>query len=148
VIHSIANRTLIVWLWFGALSAIVGGAFGVFANGAGVPLAYLLRTPFDSYLVPGLILGIVVGGTQLAGAILLQRRHSFGLIAAVIAGLVMIAWIFVELAMLSEYTPLQAIYLALGAGELVLVAVTLGLLATFRRPVPELTIRPWTTGEL
>jgi hypothetical protein len=147
MIHAIAIRTLVVWLWFGALSATLGGALGVFANGAGVPLTYLKQTPFDSFLLPGLILGIVIGGTQLAAAILLQRRHPFGLVAAVIAGLGMIVWIFVELAMLSEYSPLQVVYLALGAGELVLVALTLGLMNPFRAPTPELTVTPWTPGE-
>jgi hypothetical protein len=135
MIHSIAFRTLIVWLWFGAVSAVGGGFLGVFADGAGVPLAYLQHTPFTSYLVPGLLLGIVIGGTQLTAAVLLHRHNPYGLTAAVIAGLGMVVWIFVELAVISEYSPLQAIYLAVGVGEVVLVLLALGLLTPFRRPL-------------
>jgi hypothetical protein len=127
--HVILRRTLVVWLWFGALSALAGGVLGVFANGAGVPLAYLHGTPFSSYLIPGLVLGVVIGGTQLAAAILLQRRHPYDLTAASVAGFGMIVWIFVELAVISEYSPLQALYLGVGMGELALVLLNLGLLA-------------------
>lgn len=54
-----ARRALIVLLYFGAVSAVGGGVLGVVANGAGVPLEYLQGTPLTSYLIPGLILGIV-----------------------------------------------------------------------------------------
>ncbi len=143
---------LIVWLWFGAFSAISGGVLGVFANGAGVPLAYLQHTPFASYLVPGLLLGVVIGGTQFTAAILLHRGNRYGFSAAAVAGFGMIIWIFVELAVISEYSPLQAVYLAVGVGELLLVLLALGLLAPVVRGLqttpPEPTIRPWTPEEL
>jgi hypothetical protein len=146
-----ARRMLIGWLWFGAISALAGGILGVVANGAGVPLGYLQDTPFASYLVPGLLLGIVIGGTQLIAALLLHWRHPYGLTAAAVAGFGMIVWIFVELAVISEYSPLQAIYLAVGVGELVLVLFALGLLRPFlhshRPPLSQPTIRPWTVEE-
>jgi hypothetical protein len=127
--HSSVLRVLIVSLWFGALSAVAGGVLGIFANGAGVPLAYLQHTPFESYLVPGLLLGVVIGGTQLAAAVLLHRRHPYGLTAAAVAGFGMIVWIFVELAVISEFSPLQVVYLALGMAQVLLVLIALGLLA-------------------
>jgi hypothetical protein len=149
---AIALRALIAGLWFGAVSAIAGGLLGVFANGAGVPLTYLHDTPFASYLIPGLLLGVLIGGTQLTAAILLHRRHPYGLTAAAIAGFGMIVWIFVELAVISEYSPLQAIYLGVGVGQLVLVLFALGLLTPLLRPLPnptpERSIRPWVPEEL
>jgi hypothetical protein len=152
MIRVIVRRTLIASLWFGAISAIAGGLLGVFVNGAGVPLSYLRDTPFDSYMVPGLLLGVVIGGTQLAAVILLQRRHPYGLAAAVVAGFGMIVWIFVELAVISEYSPLQAVYLGVGVAELLLVFFALGLLTPLLRPLrspaPERTIRPWVPEEL
>jgi hypothetical protein len=124
-----ARRILGILLWFGVVSAVSGGILGVFANGAGVPLSYLQHTPFASYLIPGLVLGVVVGGTQLTAAILLHRAHPYGLPAAAAAGFGMIIWIFVELAVISEYSPLQAVYLAVGVSEVLLVLAALGLLA-------------------
>jgi hypothetical protein len=123
----IARRLLLVLLWFGAVSALAGGILGVFLNGAGVPLGYLEKTPFSSYLIPGLVLGIVVGGTQAAAVIALHRRAPHALIAVVVAGFGMIVWIFVEIAVISEYSPLQTIYFALGILELVLVFALLGV---------------------
>ncbi len=133
----LARRLLIAILYFGTISAIGGGVLGVAANGAGVPLGYLDNTPFDSYLIPGLILGIVVGGTQALAAMATQRRHPRSHIAVVIAGFGMIIWIFVELA-ITGYSWLQAVYLGLGIGELVLVLVLLGVL----RPAVQTPARP------
>jgi hypothetical protein len=130
-----ARRLLIVLLYFGALSAIGGGVLGVVANGAGVPLEYLRGTPFTSYLIPGLILGVVIGGTQGFAAISLQRRHPYSYIAATVAGFGMIIWIFVEL-VITGYSWLQAAYLALGVGELLLVLVLLGVLRPMARVRP------------
>ena len=123
----IARRSLLVFLWFGLVSALAGGVLGVFLNGAGVPLRYLENTPFASYLIPGLLLGIVIGGTQAFAAIAVHRRAPHALMAAAVAGFGMIVWIFVEIAVISEYSPLQTIYFSLGILELVGVLVLLGV---------------------
>ncbi|TFD54574.1 hypothetical protein E3T55_03930 [Cryobacterium frigoriphilum] len=114
-------------LYFGAASAFGGGVLGVFANGAGVPLDYLAGSPFTSFLWPGLILGAVVGGTQLLAAVTLQRRRPLGPLSSVVAGFGMLIWIFVELAVMREYSVLQTLYFALGGLELLAVFGLLGL---------------------
>lgn len=120
---------------------------GVFANGAGVPLDYLDGSPFDSFLVPGLILGVVVGGTQLLAAITVQRPRPLGPTWAVVAGFGMLIWIFVELAVLREYSLLQTMYFALGGLELLAVFGLLGLppaaegAATHGAPEPAVASR-------
>lgn len=124
---TVVVRTLVGLLLFGALSAAVGAGIALVANGAGVPVAYLEDSPFSSYLVPGLILGVVVGGTQLCAAISLLVRGGRGMLLAAVAGFGMQIWIFAELAILREYSPLQTAYFALGALELILVLVRLGV---------------------
>ena len=119
---------LLVLEYFAALSALGGGVLGVFANGAGVPLSYLAGTPFDSYRVPGVILAVVVGGTQLAAAITLQRRTTWALRISTVAGFGMLIWIFVELAIISQYSWLQTLYFAVGGLEVVGVLLLLGVL--------------------
>ncbi len=123
-----AHRTLIVALSFGAVSAFGGAVLGVVANGAGVSLSYLDGTPFTSYLIPSLILGVLVGGTQGFAAIATQRQMDHSPIAAAVAGFGMIIWIFVELAIIG-FDWLQVVYLAVGAAELILVLVLLGVLS-------------------
>lgn len=135
------RRLLTGLLIFGFVSAAGGGVLGVAFNGAGVPLTYLTGTPFSSYIIPGLILGVVIGGTQAAAAAALIGHHPQRMAAASIAGFGMMIWIFVELAVITEYSFLQAIYFALGIAELALVLVLAGVLAPLarqnRRPVPE-----------
>jgi hypothetical protein len=135
-----ARRALLGLLYFGAISALAGGVLGVAANGAGVPLTYLQGTPFTSYLIPGLILGLIVGGTQGLGAIAIQRRHPHGPLAAAVAGFGMTIWIFVEVA-ITGYSWLQAVYLAVGIGELALVFVLLGILPITSTPPDPLAAR-------
>ncbi len=121
------RRLLLGTLLFCAVSSFGGAWLGIVANGGGVPLRYLQGSPFSSYLVPGLILGVVVGGTQLAAAVGLWRRSGWALTASVVAGFGMLIWIFVELAVITEYSALQTIYFALGSVELILVFGLLGI---------------------
>jgi hypothetical protein len=125
--NRIVSRLLVALALFGALSALAGAVLAVAANGAGVPLKYLGNSPFRSYAVPGFMLGVVVGGTQLAAAIALLRRHRMALLLSAIAGFGMLIWIFVELAIIRQYSWLQSAYFALGALELILVLTLLGI---------------------
>ena len=127
VADRVVLRLLAALALFGALSAFGGAVLALVANGAGVPLEYLAHSPFASYAVPGLILGIVVGGTQLAAAIALQRTSPSALLLSTIAGFGMLIWIFVELAILRQYSWLQSAYFAFGVIELILVLALLGL---------------------
>jgi hypothetical protein len=120
-------RVLAVLAGFGAFSAGVGAVLATMDDGAGVPAELLAGSPFKSYFIPGLILGVIVGGTQLAAAVLLLARHRTALLASAIAGFGMLIWIFVELAMIQQYTWLQAVYFGLGCLELVLVMASLGI---------------------
>src|SRR5215218_3405967 len=45
-----------------------GGMTYALAGAAGVPAEWLEDTPFDSYRIPGLYLGVVVGGACLSAA--------------------------------------------------------------------------------
>lgn len=122
-----AVRALIVLTVFGVLSAVIGAVLAIAQQGGGVPAAYLAGTPFRSFLVPGLILGGVVGGTQLAAATSLAQRGRFALLWSAIAAFGMLLWIFIELAMLQHYSWLQSVYFAFGILELILVLALLGL---------------------
>ena len=112
--------------WFQLVSALAGMLALTWGNGAGIPLELLRGSVFDSYFWPGIILGVVVGGVQLL-AILAQRRRfrlALGLQAA--AGLVMIIWIFVELAILLAWSPLHGLYFVSGLVQTVLAVLALG----------------------
>jgi hypothetical protein len=129
----IVVRILVALALFGALSSIIGAVLGVAADGGGVPLEHLAGSPFSSYVVPGVILGVVVGGTQLTAAIALLARHRLALLLSAVAGFGMLIWIFAELAIIQQYSWLQAAYFSLGAMELIVVLALLGI-------IPELAV--------
>src|SRR6478736_1231761 len=92
----VSPLALLLIAGFAALSAI-GGAMGlILFNGMGIPLEYLRLTPFTSYVVPGLILGVVLGGSALAAMLLLVLRLRSAYLAAFAAGAIMTGCIIVE----------------------------------------------------
>lgn len=117
---------LLVVAWFNLVSAMAGMIGLTVGGGMGLPLGWLDGTPFATYFWPGIILGVVVGGMQALAVIAQYRRYALasGLQAA--AGLVMMIWIFVELAMLLVWSPLHGIYFATGLLQTVLAVLALG----------------------
>ncbi|UIN30466.1 hypothetical protein [Microbacterium binotii] len=118
--------TLLVVAWFNLASALAGMIGLTAGGGMGLPLEWLDGTPFATYFWPGIILGVVVGGMQALAVVAQHRRYAlaWGLQAA--AGLVMMIWIFVELAMLLVWSPLHGIYFATGLLQTVLAVLALG----------------------
>jgi hypothetical protein len=125
---------LIALLIFNAVSAFGGAVLAIVFDGAGVPGELLEGTWFPSFLSPGLILGIVVGGTQAAAAFALLTRRRWALLAAAVAGFAMLIWIFTEVAVIG-YSWLQSIYFGLGTLELILVLALLGIAPAIVSPV-------------
>ena len=118
--------SLLTVAWFNLASALVGMVGLTLGGGLGIPLEWLDGSPFDSYAWPGVILGVIVGGSQLV-AILAQRgKYRLARGAHVAAGLIMMIWIFVEIAMMLVWSPLQGIYFATGFAQVVLGVLALG----------------------
>ena len=114
-----------------ALSAAAGGVALALDERAGAlgiipPLDRLEGTPFDSYLVPGLVLLIVVGGTHVLAFVLLLRRATWALAASAVAGCGLMIWVFVQMVFI-PYSFLQAVYFGSGLLEIVLVLLMLDL---------------------
>ena len=117
---------------FMTASAVVGMVIALVGPGNGVPQSWLDGTPFGSYVIPGLILGVVVGGSQLLAAMLLRRRPMTGEGAAQSAAVILMGWIVVETAMIGLVSVLQPIVLAYAVVELWLATE----LTAHRRPPP------------
>ena len=120
-LRRLAHRVLVGVTAFSALSAVGGGVGMVATDGLGMPRSFLADGPFDSYIGPGMILLLIVGGTQVLALVLLLRRAETRLLAGAVAGFGMLIWIIVEVGLISEFSWPQMIYL--GAGVLQLAAV-------------------------
>lgn len=110
---------------FNALSALAGLFALTVGGGLGMPLEYM--GPFDSFVVPGLILGIVVGGTQSWSTVALVRRTADAPLATAVAGFGMQIWIVVEIGLIDDFVWLHALYFATGTAQLVLLFGMLGV---------------------
>lgn len=130
------RRALLVLTGLFVVSTIAGFLYLGPAGAPGWSPAFLAGSPFTSYLWPGIILLVVVGGTQLIAFLLLSRRRSSAPFWAAVAGFGMVVWIVAE--QLLFHVPdvsgqwlllpiLQAVYSAVGLAELGCVLALLGL---------------------
>jgi len=114
------NRVaLAVYAGFIALSAYFGSV-GMISGllPVGAPLAQ--RLPLHSPVFAGIALALVVGLPASVVAVLSWRRHPRTPDAAALAGLLLVGWIAVELVIARQFSALQVVYAAAGAGLIAL----------------------------
>lgn len=95
-----------VLLSFAALNAFGGGYYGL-AGAEGVPVEWLEGTPFTDYTIPSLILLVVVGGAFLFAAVATFADARFARAAAAAAGIIVLGWIAVQVAMIGSVSWMQ-----------------------------------------
>ncbi len=132
-VRSTAFWSLVVVSLFNGLSAVGGGVGMVVADGLSMPKSLLADSPFSTFTVPGLILVLVVGGTQAAAVALLLARRPSALLWSAVAGFGMLIWIISEIGFIQALTWAQAIYVVTGLLQLVLVFSLLGIVSWLPR---------------
>jgi large exoprotein involved in heme utilization and adhesion len=137
------RRTLVGLHLFNALSA-VGGGIALLAGGLGIPTALLRHTPFDSFVVPGIFLAAVIGGSATIGATALLAHWRRALITSAAAGAIMVGWILGETLLVEGFSWLQGLYLL--TGSIVVVASIRLSKATTAPPAPR-TVFPARSQE-
>ena len=137
-VRAVARQSLVVVSIFNALSALGGGIGMVVADGLSMPKSMLADTPFSTFTVPGLILTLVVGGTQAAAVWLLVARRRSALLWSAVAGFGMVIWIVTEIGFIHALMYAQVTYLVTGLVQLILVFALLGIASWLPRldPVP------------
>lgn len=143
-----ATRAALLWVvGFVAGTAIAGGV--ALTLGSLVPAIpetmmppaeELAGSPFASYLVPGLLVLVVVGGLHTLAFVLLVRRERRALLVTTISGYGLVIWILVQMVIIS-FSPLQVIYAAFGLLEIGLVLLALGVI-----PLPQSSAGPTADG--
>src|SRR5690348_3846381 len=90
-----ARRLVVGLAMFSAVTAIAGGLeLVIWRNGNRYQSLKLLEhTPFATFLLPGLMLAFIVGGTSLASAILAVRRSRVAADVTTLAGGGLSVWI-------------------------------------------------------
>jgi len=130
-------RGLTALLAFHGVGAVGGGAaFLADTSGGfvGMSTEVLAASPFTTFLWPGLLLSLGLGVPALVAALGVHRRGSLAMAAALergtghhwswalslAIGVALMAWIVVQLLLMSERTFLQPLMFAVGAGLVVL----------------------------
>jgi len=134
--RAVAYGVLVVVSVFHALSAVGGGIGMVVADGLSMPKALLATSPFSTFFVPGLILAVVVGGTQTMASVRLLQRRSSALLWSAVAGFGMVIWIVSEIGFLQVLSWSQLIYVVSGLLQLLLVIALLGVVGWLPRVLP------------
>lgn len=110
---------LLAALGFQGLSAVGGGLWLVAdpsGEAIGLPISSLQGSPFDDYLVPGLVLLVLLGVAPLVVAYGVWAGHSWSRAASLFVGVALVAWIGVQVAVIGYGSdpPLQLLYGAVG----------------------------------
>lgn len=97
------------------------GGIGLIADTWNLPSEWLVRTPFTTWVGPGWLLLLLVGLPQVLAAIpvlALPGRPRLGVLAGFLAGISLLVWIAVQLAVLQVYFFLQPVIAVIGLIEI------------------------------
>ena len=106
-------------LLFLGLISVISGIYMIPTNGMGMPESWLEDTVFGSYLFPGLILAIVIGGFSFTAGMLLLLKKRYAIEMTVSAGFALLIWIFTEIYLIRESYWLQTAFFIVGVAILV-----------------------------
>jgi CDP-diglyceride synthetase len=129
--------TLLFFILFQGLSGLTGG-IGLVLDPSGkslqIPINWLDNSPFNDYLIPGLILLIVLGAFPIVTLYRLWFKMKWAWLSALVLGLALIIWIGVEILVVGYQSdpPLQLIYGLVG-----LIILALVFLPSVRRYYKE-----------
>ena len=101
-----------VWLAGGVLA--FAGAIGVIGGGTGFGTEIEQRLPWDSPVMAGVALALVVGVPTLAAAYALWRSLPRAALTTLIAGVMLVAWIAVQVVVIREFHVLQIVFGLIG----------------------------------
>ncbi|SEO44139.1 hypothetical protein SAMN04488134_107149 [Amphibacillus marinus] len=113
---------LVVLHFFVGLGALVGGIPAILdpANPMGMPDDALQNGPFQSFLIPGLFLSLVLGCANLLAGIITIREGSYAHYANMLMGLILCLWIIIQCYVLWDIVFVHVVYLIIGFIQLLL----------------------------
>jgi hypothetical protein len=116
--HRIFRITAIILLLFNAISALLGG-WGLMSDPTGktleMPLRFLEHSPFEDFLVPGIILFISNGLFSLLFAVMALLKFMNYSWLVIFQGFILVGWLIIQITMIREFHgPLHLLYLSVG----------------------------------
>jgi len=122
----VSRKSFLVLEFFNGLSALAGG-IGLILNpdgkALGMNVEMLSATPFESFLILGIVLFVVNGLGNITGAVLTLRKHNMSAYVAAFLGFVLMVWIVSQVAWIGYQSFLQPLYFITGLAQLILAYV-------------------------
>jgi len=117
IIHNFEG---ILQLFIGLGAVICGVLMIIQPDGSiiGLPLKMLYGSPFNNFLIPGILLFLVNGLGNVFSAILCFKQHALAGFSGILFGFGLIIWLFVQVNMIGGGHWLQYFYFILGVIEL------------------------------
>lgn len=111
-------KTLLdILLFFVAVTALASGIIIIlYPDGSMMQMSTdLLKTsPFKTFLVPGIVLTVLVGGSSALAFVLNVRKYVRRYEWAIVAGLMTCGWVLVQMILINTLFWLQFVYLGIG----------------------------------
>jgi hypothetical protein len=121
------NVKMKVYIGLGILQAFIGlgalgGGFMLVRDPSGsaleLPMSLLEGSPFPDFLLPGMFLLAVNGVGSMIGAGLSFTRRRYAQEIAIVLGAILVAWIVIQIVIISSFHWLHVLYFILGVVEL------------------------------
>ena len=121
------NFNMKVYIGLGAIQAFIGlgalgGGFMLVRDPSGsaleLPISLLEGSPFLDFLIPGMFLLAVNGIGSMIGAGLSFTRRQYAQEIAIVLGAILVAWIVIQVVIISSFHWLHVLYFILGVVEL------------------------------
>ncbi|MBK9107601.1 MAG: hypothetical protein IPM92_04255 [Saprospiraceae bacterium] len=100
-----------------AINAIIAGILFIWnptGKLLGMNTDYLQYSPFDSYMIPGIILFIVNGVMNVIATIFILRKNRLGSLLAILQGMLLCGWIGIQVLMVKDFNLLHVSMLLIG----------------------------------
>jgi len=89
-------------------------------GGLGLPLEWLRGLPFRTYLIPGLVLSLVIGGSMFTAVVGTIIDKKWAANASLAAGTLLTGWIISQLIMIGYVSWMQPVFFLLGLAIIML----------------------------
>ena len=110
--------TSISLLLLTAINAAVAGVLFIIdpsGHKMGMSVAYIKDSPFNSYLIPGIVLLIVNGLLNFIAAYFVIKKKPCASLLVIIQGILLIGWIVIQVIMVKDISLLHIIMFTIGA---------------------------------
>ena len=116
--HLIFRIIAIILLLFNAISALIGG-WALMSDPSGetmeMPQRFLEHSPFEDFLVPGIILFITNGLLSLLFALMAVLKFMNYSWLVIFQGFILVGWLIIQIIMIRDfYGPLHLLYFSVG----------------------------------